>query len=168
MEAESAAFYTDPVFWVGIAFAMFVGLILWRRVPAMIAKALDERAAGIKRELEEAKALRDEAAALLADFKRKHAVAAKEAEAILAQAAGDAKLFARDAEKRLEGALARQARSAKEKIVQAEANAVKDVKGAAVEAAVKAAEAALGERLKAGQNKGLIDRAIAGLGKRLH
>jgi len=101
-------------------------------------------------------------------YRKKHAAATREAEAILKQAAEDGKLFALDAEKRLEAALKRQARGAEEKIQQIEVNAVKDVKAAAVEAAVKAAEAVLRDRLQAGTNQGLIDEVIADIGKRLN
>lgn len=167
METEAAAFYTSPTFWVAVAFAIFVAFIVWRRVPAMVAKALDGRAEKIKRELDDAKKLRDEAERLLAEYKKKHAEAANEADAILKQAAEEAKLFAREAEKRLAAALERLSKATGEKIAQAEANAVKEVRAAAVESAVKAAEAVLGERLKAGRNQGLLDEAIEDLDQRL-
>ncbi|HXV73505.1 MAG TPA: F0F1 ATP synthase subunit B, partial [Sphingomonadales bacterium] len=166
MEAESAAFYANPTFWVAVAFAGFIALLVWRRVPGLVAQALDERTEKIRLQLKETKKLRDEAAALVAGYKKKHAAAAGEAEAILKQAAEDARLFAIDAEKRAEAALQRQARAGEEKIAQMEANAVKEVKAAAVEAAVKTAEAALRGRLQKGQNKALIDAAIEDLSKR--
>ena len=166
MEASGGAFYTEPTFWVAVAFAMFAAIVLWRRVPALLAKALDERAENIKRELEEARKLKDEAARLLAGYRQKHAAAAKDAGAILKQAAEEAKLFALEAEKRFDAALQRKAKASEEKIAQAEANAVKDVKAAAVEAAAKAAEAYFRARLISGRNKDLLDRAIEDLGPR--
>jgi F-type H+-transporting ATPase subunit b len=168
MEPEHAAFYTEPTFWVAVAFAIFVGLLLWRRIPVVVAKTLDERAEKIRRELDEAKQLKEEAEALLAQYKAKHAKAAGEAEAILKQAAEEAKLFVLDAEKKLEAAFRRQTKTTEEKISQAEANAVKQVKAAAADTAVRAAGAILGDQLKQGKNARLIDEAIKSLDKRLH
>jgi F-type H+-transporting ATPase subunit b len=159
---------TDPSFWVFIAFVIFVGIIFWKKVPAMIGKALDERAEKIKAQLDEARTLKEEGQALLAQYQRKHRDAEKDAEAMIAQAREEAKIFAAEAEKNLEIAFQRQTRATEEKIAQAETQAVKEVKAAAVEAAVEAASQVLETNLKAGKHKKLVDDAIKGLDKRLN
>jgi len=157
-----------PTFWVGIAFLLFVGLIIWKKVPAMIAKALDERSEKIQAQLDEARTLKEEGQALLAQYQRKHRDAEKDAQAMIEQAREEAEIFAKEAEKNLEVAFRRQTRAMEEKIAQAEAQAVKEVKAAAVEAAVGAASTVLQTNLKAGKHKKLVDEAIKDLDKRLN
>lgn len=164
----TGAFFTDPAFFVMIAFFLFIGLLVWKKVPGMIGKALDERADKIKAQLEEARTLKEEGQALLAQYQRKHRDAEKDAEAMITQAKEEAKIFAKEAEKNLEVAFRRQTRATEEKISQAEAQAVKEVKVAAAEAAVSAASTVLQTNLKAGKHKKLVDEAIKDLDKRLN
>ncbi|MHA1543528.1 MAG: F0F1 ATP synthase subunit B family protein [Alphaproteobacteria bacterium] len=159
---------SDPTFWVMIAFFIFGGILFWKKIPGMIAKALDERADKIRAQLEEARTLKEEGQTLLAQYQRKHRDAEKDAEAMIAQAKEEAENFAREAEKNLEVAFRRQTRATEEKISQAETQAVKEVKAAAVEAAVKAASSVLQTNLKAGKHKKLVDEAIKDLDKRLN
>jgi MoxR-like ATPase len=81
-------------FWVGIAFGAFVLILLYYRVPALIARTLDDRAAAIRKELDEARRLREEAQNLLADYQRRHRNAGQEAETIVEQARHEAEAFA--------------------------------------------------------------------------
>ena len=73
-------------FWVAVAFVVFLLVLVYYKVPALIAKALDDRAEGIRRELDAARRVREEAQLLLADYQRKHRSVGEEAEAIVAQA----------------------------------------------------------------------------------
>src|SRR6202158_2692150 len=95
--------FRDPEFWVAIAFVIAVGLVLWKSAP-MIAKSLDERAARIKAELDEAQRLREDAERALADYQRRQRDALKDAEGIIAQAKAEAERFGRKAAQDLEEA----------------------------------------------------------------
>lgn len=162
------AIVNDPTFWVGVAFFIFVGVLIWKKVPGAIAKSLDERAARIQAQLEEARTLKEEAQALLAQYQRKHRDAKKEAEDMLALAREEVELMAIEAEKNLEVLFERQMKTTEDKIAQAEIEAVKEVRVAAVEAAVGAASAILNTQLKAGKHGKLVDDAIKDLDKRLN
>lgn len=164
----TGAFYTDPAFFVAISFFLFMGILIWKKIPGMIAKALDERADKIRAQLEEARNLKEEGQTLLAQYQRKHRDAEKDAEEMIAQAKEEAKILAREAEKNLEVAFRRQTRATEEKISQAETKAVKEVKAAAAKAAVSAASSVLQINLKAGKHKKLVDEAIKDLDKRLN
>src|SRR5271165_7660151 len=94
-------FLSEPEFWVGLGLAILIGVFLYQRVPAFLAASLDTRAAGIAKELDEAKRLREEAAALLAQFKAKTANAEKEAQAIVTEARDEAERFATEANAQL-------------------------------------------------------------------
>jgi len=111
----------EPEFWVAIGFVLVIALLLWKGVPAMIGKMLDQRAAVIAAELEEAKRLRAEAAALLADYQKRAKGAEAEAQSIIASATADAAAFQKESLAALEAQCGRRALAAQEKIGQAEA-----------------------------------------------
>jgi len=159
--------FSDPEFWVGVAFLIFVAVLVWQGAPALITKTLDARAARIRAELDEARRLRDEAQALLAEYQRKQRDAEKEAEDIVALAREEAQLYAADARRKLDEQLARRGAMAEAKIAQAEAQAVAEVRSRAAEVAVAAAARLIGEELSEAKAKQLIDDSIRNVGRRL-
>jgi F-type H+-transporting ATPase subunit b len=130
--------------------------------------ALDQRAARIKATLDEAQKLRDEAQKLLADNQRRQRDAVKEAADILAQARDEAARLERDAASHFEALTARREKIALEKIAQAEAQAIAEVRGQAVDLAMAATARLLGEAMNEQRSAALIDAAIADLDKKLH
>ena len=130
---------SDPTFWVAVAFIGFILLMVYVKVPGMITKALDDRADGICKELEEARRLREEAQALLADYQRKQRDAEQEAEKIIVQAKAEAELLAEETRAKLAETLERRTALAEQKITQAETQAMKEVRIQAADAAIRAA-----------------------------
>jgi F-type H+-transporting ATPase subunit b len=155
-------------FWVGVAFVAFMLLLFYYKVPALIATALDDRAAAIRKELDEARRLREEAQNLLADYQKKHRNAGQEADAIVEHARREAQLYAEETRTALAEALERRTRQAEEKIARAEAQAVDDVRSAAVDMAIAAAEKVLREKAAGGAGAALIDDTIRSLKGRLN
>jgi F-type H+-transporting ATPase subunit b len=131
-------FATDK-FWVAVSFFLFIGLLYYFGVHRKIAAALDDRAASIAKELSDAQALREEAEAVLADYKKKTANAAQEAADIVELAAKEAEALALETSKAMTEQFERRMKVAEEKIAQAEADALRDVRAAAADAAVAAA-----------------------------
>ena len=154
--------------WVAIAFVIFLGLLAYVGVPKLIAKALDDRAARIKAELDDARKLKDEAAALLAEYQRKRAAAEAEAESIVAGAKDEAARMAAEAKAKIEEFVARRTKMAEAKIAQAEAQAAADVRAAAAEAAVAAAEKILTAESKGALAGELIAKGIDDVRKKLN
>jgi F-type H+-transporting ATPase subunit b len=152
--------FEDPETWVAVGFFILVGVALYLKVPAMVTRALDERAERIRAELDEARRLREEAQALLAEYQRKQNDAAKEAEKIIAQAREDANAFARESREKLAESLERRRRLAEAKIARAEADAIDDVRRHAADIAIAAASRLLGQVLSPAKAKGLIDDGI--------
>ena len=128
----------DPAFWVAVAFVIFAAFMLWK-VSDKITGALDDRSVGIKKELDDAAALREEAQALLASYQRKQRDALAEADDIVAQAKVEAERLAAEAEVALEAEIKRRTDMALEKITQAEAQVVQEVRNTAIDVAIKAA-----------------------------
>jgi F-type H+-transporting ATPase subunit b len=158
----------DPEFWVAVGFVMVIALLVWKGVPGMVGKMLDQRAAVISAELDEAKRLRAEAAALLADYKKRAAGAEAEARAIVDAATADAAQFQKDSRIALEAQIARRAAAAQDKIAQAEAAALNEIRALAADAAVGAAQKLIVARLDEKRASGLIADGIKGLGEKLN
>jgi F-type H+-transporting ATPase subunit b len=155
-------------FWVAVAFVAFVLILLYYKVPRLIAKSLDDRAESIRKELDEARRLRDEAQTLLADYQSRHRNVGDEAQAIIEQARHEADAFALESREALKDTLERRTKLAEEKIARAEAQAVDEVRAAAVEMAVTAAERILREKAQGAGGAQLIDQSIRDLKGRLN
>ena len=160
-------FLRDPETWIAAAFIVFIVLVS-RPIGKAIGKVLDERSAKIKSDLDEARRLRDEAQALLAQYAAKQKDAAREAADILTHAREEADIFRKEATANLTAALARRERMALDKITQAEAQAVAEVRSQAVDLAVVAAQSILEQQMKGPRAGGLIDQSIAELDRKLH
>lgn len=159
--------FKTPEFWVLVAFVVFVaglGKIIWRQIGG----ALDQRAADIKKQLEDASRLHEEAKETLAVYKRKQRDALKEAEEIVARARAEAERVRVEAGKSLEAALARREAQALDKIAQAEAQAVGEVRAIAVDVAMAATAKVLSQSMDAVKSTALVDRAIAELPQKLN
>lgn len=155
-------------FWVAVSFVGFLAILVYYKIPALLAKALDERAAAIRKELDEARRLRDEAQNLLNDYQKKYRNAGLEAESIIEQARGEAEAYAKETRASLAESLERRTRQAEEKIARAEAQAVDEVRAAAVDTALAAAERILREKASGAAGAALIDDSIRGLKGRLN
>src|ERR1700732_5258265 len=149
--------------WVALAFLLFLGLLAYLGVHRKLTDSLDQRQARIKGELDEARRLKDEAQALLAEFQRKGREAEGEAAAIIASAKAEADRLTAEAKTRMEDFVARRTTMAETKIVQAEAQALADVRSAAAEAAVAAAEKILAAAAKGKIADDLLAQGIAEL-----
>jgi F-type H+-transporting ATPase subunit b len=158
----------DAEFWVAVAFVLFIGVLIKVGAHRLIIDALDGRAARIKGELDEARRVRDEAEALLAEYRRKRGEADREAEAIVTAAREEAERLAAEAKTKVEEFVARRTKMAETKIAQAEAQAVADVRSAAADAAVAAAERILSETAKGKVGDDLIAQGIRDLKAKLN
>jgi F-type H+-transporting ATPase subunit b len=158
----------DPEFWVGVGALIFIGILLWKKVPAMLAQSLDARAAAIRKELEDARRLREEAETLLRQYQSKRADADKEAAAIVTEAKAEAERYAAEARAQIKAQVERRAKQAEEKIAQAEAQAVAEVRALAADAAVAAAEKLIASRLDDKRTADLIKRSLEEIPSKLN
>jgi len=160
--------FTDPTFWVAGSFVVFVGGVMYAKAHKKIAGMLDERTAAIRNQLDEAKAIREDAEKLLNDYQRKQRDAEKEAADMVAQAKEDAKIMAKEAKADIKAMAERRTRAAEAKIAQAEANAIKEVRAVAVDVAIKAAGTVFADKLKGKEGSALVDKAITDVESKLH
>jgi len=158
----------EAEFWVAVSFFILVAGFGYIGVHRTLAKALDERQARIKAELDEALRLKEEAAALLADYRRRQQDAESEAAQIIATARAEAERAAAETNVKMEDFVARRRKVAEAKIAQAEAQAVADVRAAAAEAATAAAERILTQTVKGKIAADLLTQGIEDVKKNLN
>lgn len=168
--AASGPFFSlgNTDFVVTLGFLVFIGVLFYFKVPGMIGGALDNRAQGIQSELDEARALREEAQTLLASYERKQKEVQDQAAAIVAAAKEDAALAAEQAKVDLEVSIARRLAAAQDQIASAEASAVKEVRDQAITIAISAANEVIAKQMTAAQGNKLIDAAINEVDAKLH
>lgn len=157
----------DAAFWATIALFVFLGGVVYLKLPAMITRTLDTRIKKIETDLAEAERLRAEAKALLDQYARKRAEADKEAEEIVLAAREDAFRLTGEASASLETLIARRTRAVEEKIAQAEAQAVAEVRARSADLAIEAARILLQQQMK-DKGPALVDQAIKDVGAKLN
>ena len=157
----------DAEFWVGIAFVLFLAIMVWLKIPGMVAKSLDSRAEKIRGELAEAERLRKEAEALLASIRARREAAEIQAVELLANAEAEARQMEAEAHARLEEQIRRRGEIAKAKIAQAESQAAAEVKSAAAELAIEAASVLLARRVQTMTVDPMVDQAMGDLSTKL-
>jgi F-type H+-transporting ATPase subunit b len=156
-----------PDLWVAVAFVAFF-VVVWKPLRSTLIGGLDARADRIRKELEEAQRLREEAQSMLAEFQRKQRDAIQEAEAIVARAKTEAERLQREAKARLEADLKRREEQALQRIAQAEQAATHEVRAAAVDVALTATRRLLEQKLDEAAQARLIDEAIRELPGKLN
>src|SRR5271156_5681487 len=154
--------------WVALGFLCFLALLAYLGAHRRVFDAIDARQGRIKSELDDARRLREEAQALLAEFERKGREAETEAAAIIAGAKAEAERLAAEAKTRMEEFVARRTKMAEAKIVQAEAQAIADVRSAAADAAVSAAEKILSSAAKGKLAEDLLTQGIEDVRKKFN
>ena len=160
--------FSDPEFWVAVAFVILMGIFAYAGVHKTVLKALDHRSERIKAELDDARRLKDEAAKVLADYKARGARAEAEAQDIIASARAEAERIAAEAKAKMEDFVARRTKAAEGKIALAEAQALADVRAAAAEAAVTAASTILSQTVKGQVADDLLTKGIAEVRQKLN
>lgn len=168
--AAGDAFFslTNTDFVVLIAFLLFVGFLVYMKVPGMVGGKLDDRAAGIRAELDEARSLRAEAQDLLASYERQQKEVQAQADRIVAHAREEAAQAAEEARKDLETSVARRLQAAEDQVASAEAAAIRDVRDRAVHVAIAAARDVIARQISDAERDRLIDSAIADVGAKMH
>ena len=160
--------FQDPTFWVLVAFIGFVGVLVYFKVPGMVIKGLDARAEKIKADLEDADTLLKEAQELLASYQKKQREAADEAQEIKARAKEEGNRIVENGRARLEDSLQRREKLAMDRITQAEASALDEIRARTVDIALDATRDLLADNLSDHKANAMLDDAIKELPGRLN
>lgn len=157
---------TDFVVLLGLI--VFIGILIYFKVPGLVMGMLDQRADGIRSELDEARALREEAQSLLASYERKHREVQEQADRIVAAAKEEAQIAADQARADLEVSLVRRMAAAEDQITNAQSAAIKEVQDQSVTIAIAAARAVIANKMTAAEANSLIDASISDVESKLH
>ena len=175
VSAQPALAASGPFFSLGntdfvvlLGFLLFIGVLFYFKIPDLLGGLLDKRAEGIRDELDEAKALREEAQTLLASYERKQKEVQEQADRIVEAARKDAVLAADQAKEDLKASIARRLAAAQDQLASAEAGAVKEVRDTAVTVAIAAANDVIAKQMTAKNGAALIDDAISEVSSKLH
>lgn len=163
--AGSSALGLDGTAWVSLAMLVFIAILIWQKVPGLIARGLDKQIAEIRNRLDEAKALRAEAEALRDEYARKLADIEKSSADMVVHAEEEARAVIARAEADAAELVQRRTRMAEDKIAAAERTALQQVRARAADAATRAAATIIAARHDADADKALVDRTIAGLNR---
>lgn len=158
----------DASFWALVSLIIFIGIIIYAKVPGLIAKSLDDRADRIRNELDEARKLREEAQQLLAEYQRKRKEAEKEAAEIVSIAQREADGILVEAKQKTEDYVTRRTALAEQKIAQAERDAVNEVRASAVDLAVEAARSVLADKATGKVSDKLFSASLSALKDKLN
>lgn len=157
---------TDLV--VAIAFVIFIGILVYFKVPQKLSGLLDGRAEGIRSELAEARKLREDAMELRASFERKQIEVKQEADRIVASAKEAAQAAAAQAQIDLDDSIKRRMKAAEEQLASAEAAAIRDIRNAAVSVAIAAAGDVIRKNTSAEDANAMIADSIKTVEAQLH
>jgi F-type H+-transporting ATPase subunit b len=157
----------DATFFVAVSFFLFVGLVIWIGLPRSILNSLDERSLQIKKELDEARKLHEEAQSLLAKEKRKLEKCDTEVQEILKRASEQALLLSENSKKLLEEEVIRKQKQADLKIIQARDEAIREVRSKATDISVLIAKEYLRENINDQISSDIIDKSIEELKSKL-
>ncbi|HMG51644.1 MAG TPA: ATP F0F1 synthase subunit B [Inquilinus sp.] len=157
----------DAHFWVGVAFVVFIGVLVMAGVHRFAWKALGDAGDKVRAQLAEADGLRAEAQALLDNIKVEREAAERHAAEMLANAEEQAKRLQVEANAKLAEQIERRGQLAERRIATAEAQATAEVKAAAADLAAQMAEQILTGRLAGAKTDPLIDTAIGQLAGKL-
>lgn len=160
-------FETDA-FWALVGLIVFLLILVYYRIPAMVAGFLDQRTDRIRKDLDEARQLREEAQALLAEYQRKRRDAEAEAEAIVEDARREAERLSHEAQEKLRELVERRTLAAEEKIARAEEQAIADVRSRAADLAVAAAREVLRQKTRGEVADQILEDSIRTVRERLH
>jgi len=166
--AEPSALGMTATAWVSLSMLAFIGILLWKKVPALVGSTLDKQIAEIKTQLDEAKELRGEAEKLRAEYEAKMASAITEAEDMKDRAEQEAELILEQAKTDATALVERRKKMAEDKIAAAERAAISDIRRKVANAASAASAKLISDVHDASADKVLVDETIASLGNQLN
>jgi len=151
--------------WIALAMVLVIGILIWKRVPALIGRALDQKIASIREQLDEAAQLRAEAEALRGEYEAKAAAADAERQTMLERARHEADAIVEQAKADTASLIERRRRMAEDKIAAAERHAIDEVRARAATAAAAAAARLISEDMGPDADRAIVDKTIEGLGR---
>lgn len=170
MAASSDTFFslTNTNFIVSIAFVLFLGVLVYYKAPQKIITLLDNRADQIRSEIDEARALKEEATELLVSYERKRKEIDGLAHEIILSAKAEAEAASAQAKLDIENMVKRRLEIAQDRIEAAETNAINEIKNKAISVAIDASAELISQEMSPAERAKSIEDSIKTVGDRLN
>ena len=130
----------DATFWVAISFFIFLGVLIYLKVPQKINNSLVNQIGEIKKELDEAEKLKIEAKNLLNTYENKIDKSKKETLEIINLAKKNSEKTILKKTEKFHQTIEVKKKNAERKIIQMKENALKEIKDISVKVSIKAVE----------------------------
>ena len=130
----------DATFWVAVSFFIFLGGLVYLKVPQKINTALNNQIDQMKKELDEAKKLKIEAKNLLSDYENKIDKSKKETQKIINLVEKNSEENIIEKTKKFHEIMESRKKGVEQKIIQMKANAVKDIRNISIKVSIETVE----------------------------
>ncbi len=117
----------DATFWVAISFLIFIALLIYKKVPGLINKVLDDKISEIKKKVEESEKLKTDSEKLLSTYQAKLNDSKKECDLILQNAKINSDKDSKELTEKFKNNLMSRERSVEEKITNLKNEALKEI-----------------------------------------
>ena len=130
----------DATFWVAVSFFIFIGGLIYLKVPQNVNNSLDAQINRIKKELDEAEKLKVESKNILSDYENKIDKSKKETQKIINEAKKNSEKNILDKTKKFHELIEERKRNTEQKISQMKENAIRDIKNISIKISIEAVE----------------------------
>ena len=130
----------DATFWVAVSFFIFLGILIYLKIPQKINSSLIDQINKIKKEMNEAERLKVESKNLLSDYENKIDKSVKETKKIIHQAKNDCEKIILEKTKKFHQIMENRKKNTEQKIIQMKENALKDIKNISIKISMEAVE----------------------------
>ena len=130
----------DATFWVAVSFFIFFAILVYLKVPHKINASLTDKINEIKKELEEAEKLKEEAKNLLSDYEKKIAKSKKESKEIINAAQIQSEKSIIEKTNKFHEIIEQRKKNIEQKILQMKENALKEIKNTSVKISIETVE----------------------------
>ena len=130
----------DATFWVTVSFFIFMGILIYFKIPQKVKEILEQNILSIKNQIDEAEKLKEDAKNILTEHERKISNSKREVKEMISKANEEAEKNVISANKAFHNFIENRKKNAEERIRQLKNQAEKDIKNASVKIAIEAVE----------------------------
>ena len=130
----------DATFWVMISFFVFIGLLIYLKIPKKIRTTLEENINNIKNQIDEADKLKEDAKNILAEHEKKISNSKAEVKQMINKANEEAEKNVIKTNQDFHNLMDSRKKNAEDRIKQLKNQALKDIKNASVKIAIESVE----------------------------
>ena len=133
----------DATFWVAISFVIFLGVLIYFKIPQKVIDNLNENINSIKNEVDNAESLKEESKNILSDYEKKISNAKNEIKQMIDTATEEAEKTVLKTNDEFHVLMENRKKNTEDRIKQMKNQALKDIKNASVKISIQSVEVLL-------------------------